>query len=116
VLHIWEHTDPRLLVCEAFLFHNSTDKITTNVTDQNEETDFAGPVSVNSKFAESAYAWLLYFFFYTSKPECLVISMFFNNEVGLLVNDSYPRNDIYSKLISVQIPYHFFVTKVLLKF
>lgn len=45
--------------------------------------------------------------------ECLVVSMFFNPESGLLVYDSYPRGEIYSKLISVRIPYHFFVTKVI---
>jgi hypothetical protein len=44
--------------------------------------------------------------------ECLVVSMFFNPDNGLLVYDSYPRGEIYSKLISVRIPYHFFVTKV----
>ncbi len=47
-----------------------------------------------------------------SFSECLVVSMFFNPESGLLVYDSYPRGEIYSKLISVRIPYHFFVTKV----
>jgi hypothetical protein len=44
--------------------------------------------------------------------ECLIVSLFFNSETGLLVYDSYARGEIYSKLISVQIPYHFFVTKV----
>jgi len=43
--------------------------------------------------------------------ECLVVSIFFNAENGLLVYDSYARGEIYSKLISVRIPYHFFVTK-----
>lgn len=47
--------------------------------------------------------------------ECLVVSIFFNQENGLLVYDSYARGEIYSKLISVRIPYHFFVTKVKLK-
>lgn len=43
--------------------------------------------------------------------ECLVVSIFFNPDKGLLVYDSYARGEIYSKLISVRIPYHFFVTK-----
>lgn len=45
--------------------------------------------------------------------ECLVVSMFCNADNGLLVYDSYARGEIYSKLISVRIPYHFFVTKVI---
>ena len=45
--------------------------------------------------------------------ECLVVSMFCNADHGLLVYDSYARGEIYSKLISVRIPYHFFVTKVI---
>lgn len=44
--------------------------------------------------------------------ECYVVSMFFNSDKGLLVYDSYPRGEIYSKLISIKIPSHFFVTKV----
>ncbi len=48
--------------------------------------------------------------------ECLVVSMFFNADKGLLVYDSYARGEIYSKLISVRIPYHFFVTKVICEF
>ena len=43
--------------------------------------------------------------------ECLVVSIFFSPDNGLLVYDSYARGEIYSKLISVRIPYHFFVTK-----
>ncbi len=48
-----------------------------------------------------------------ASSECLVVSMFFNPDKGLLVYDSYGRGEIYSKLISVRIPYHFFVTKVI---
>lgn len=48
--------------------------------------------------------------------ECIVVSMFYNLEKGLLVYDSYPRGEIYSKLISVKIPSHFFVTKVSFQF
>lgn len=49
----------------------------------------------------------------SASRECYVVSMFFNVDKGLLVYDSYPRGEIYSKLISIKIPSHFFVTKVL---
>ena len=51
---------------------------------------------------------------HNENAECLVVSMFCNADNGLLVYDSYARGEIYSKLISVRIPYHFFVTKVIL--
>lgn len=92
-LHYWDQSDNRLFVCEAFLQHASSSQIQS-------QTNFDGDNS--NELNEPA--------------ECLVVSMFFNVESGLLVYDSYARDEIYSKLISINIPYHFFVTKVRLEF
>lgn len=119
-VHYWEHDDPRLLVCEAYLLPNRLIEKT-----KNEKASTTGTRTLSKGFylpqnydasrslanaddkAKAAAAELA-----ASACECLVISMFFNLEKGLLVYDSYPRGEIYSKLISVKIPSHFFVTKV----
>jgi hypothetical protein len=127
-VHHWEHFDSRLLVCEAYLLPNS-------VIDQSKKSSEASNKSKNS-FPLSAKANFLHYANVngisnntsgasdakkaeeaadaeqTASSECLVVSMFFNPDKGLLVYDSYGRGEIYSKLISVRIPYHFFVTKV----
>ena len=121
-VHHWEHFDPRLLVCEAYLSPNGSkkplpkDKIsneksfpmstTANFPSfANQFTKSQDQVQLSSKTDEDK----------NENAECLVVSMFCNSENGLLVYDSYARGEIYSKLISVRIPYHFFVTKVFWK-
>lgn len=119
-MHHWEHFDPRLLVCEAYLLPNAT--LDAKKKEQKTKAaDKAFPMSTKANFSFANQ-------FTVSKheppkaqkneensnetQECLVVSMFFNSDSGLLVYDSYARGEIYSKLISVRIPYHFFVTKV----
>ncbi len=45
VLHSWEHSDPRLLVCEAFLLHNSSEQHSPNANHQDGPKGLMGPVS-----------------------------------------------------------------------
>ena len=122
-MHYWEHFDPRLLVCEIYALPNSATtkkkeeiinryqmqhKANSNKTNFSIATQFSN-INTNQQLKQ------------TVKPEveinrsrsaeCLVVSIFFNHDNGLLVYDSYARGEIYSKLISVRIPYHFFVTK-----
>ena len=126
-MHHWEHFDSRLLVCEAYMLPNSVIESSKKANAlKNSKQNF--PLSAKANFLhyaadvnsavansnkeeqrkanEAAEDEL------TTNSECLVVSMFFNQEKGLLVYDSYARGEIYSKLISVRIPYHFFVTKV----
>ena len=123
-VHHWEHFDSRLLVCEIYALPNSNiAKKNAEVKDHFKQTQQASAASkTNFSFAQQFNS------INTNqqlKPnleqetenlnksaECLVVSIFFNQENGLLVYDSYARGEIYSKLISVRIPYHFFVTKV----
>lgn len=108
-VHYWEHDDPRLLVCEAYLLPNSILDKSKTKSENESKTKIAHEFMTNQQhFANQQQASEQ---LYVSS-ECLVISMFFNMENGLLVYDSYPRGEIYSKLISVKIPSHFFVTKV----
>jgi intraflagellar transport protein 140 len=112
-VHYWEHDDPRLLVCEAYLLPNSliervkkSEKQAAARTALSDKPSFFISETPNSQqnAADDQQN--------SVSNECLVISMFFNIDKGLLVYDSYPRGEIYSKLISVKIPSHFFVTKV----
>jgi hypothetical protein len=99
------------LVCEAYLLPNSIfdkSKSKSTETKATKNVSYEFMTSQQHHFAsQQETAEQLYV-----SNECLVISMFFNMENGLLVYDSYPRGEIYSKLISVKIPSHFFVTKV----
>lgn len=101
-VHYWEQDDPRLLVCEAYSLPGSIlEKVKNNLKS-------GGKTSArldNSTTQDEAGNYFM-------TNECLVVSMFFNADKGLLVYDSYSRGEIYSKLISVKIPSHFFVTKV----
>jgi intraflagellar transport protein 140 len=118
-VHHWEHFDPRLLVCEAYLLSSSSNN------DQQRKLKKQAPIrpslpSFNNQFKAITGQTGTYkqqpteedIIANNKSAECLVVSMFFNPDCGLLVHDSYARGEIYSKLISVRIPYHFFVTKV----
>ena len=109
-MHHWEHFDARLLVCEAYLLPNSVIEASKKFKSLNKKQKFSFSSNLTNKELPSrpdeANTDL------NMSSECLVVSMFFNPDNGLLVYDSYARGEIYSKLISVRIPYHFFVTKV----
>ena len=122
-MHHWEHFDSRLLVCEIYALPNS------NMAKKEEQKDRQYKQSQPSMASRTNFSFAQQFNSINTnqqlKPnleqetenlsksaECLVVSVFFNQEKGLLVYDSYARGEIYSKLISVRIPYHFFVTKV----
>lgn len=111
-VHYWEHDDPRLLVCEAYLLPNSfiekakNEKNNLLKNNQRNKGFYLPSDTTDEKKSSSVSAT-------STSGECLVVSMFFNIDKGVLVYDSYPRGEIYSKLISVKIPSHFFVTKVI---
>ncbi|CAF0790150.1 unnamed protein product [Brachionus calyciflorus] len=97
-VHHWEHYDPRLLVCEAYLLPNS-------VIDQAKKSQQnKNKLMASTNFSKDDQNKVV-------SSECMIVSMFFNVDKGLLVYDNYARGEIYSKLISIRIPYHFFVTK-----
>ena len=126
-VHHWEHFDPRLLVCEAYMSSNAVQaKKSTNNKDKKfgdkKFSDKSFPMSTKANMYPSLSNQFAKSHDQTQQSavensnesaECLVVSMFCNADHGLLVYDSYARGEIYSKLISVRIPYHFFVTKVI---
>jgi intraflagellar transport protein 140 len=115
-VHHWEHYDPRLLVCEAYLLPNSVLEAAKKRKQQQQQqqknlkmlTINKESLSLNANKSAEADENKEEL---NVSAECLIVSVFFNNDSGLLVYDSYARGEIYSKLISVRIPYHFFVTK-----
>ena len=122
-VHHWEHFDPRLLVCEAYLSSNALQaRKSTNKDKKFNEKSFPMSTKANmfpslsNQFTKSHDQNQATNVTDNSNEiaECLVVSMFCNADNGLLVYDSYARGEIYSKLISVRIPYHFFVTKVII--
>ena len=118
-VHHWEHFDPRLLVCEAYLSSNALQAKKSLAKDK-KSNEKSFPMSTKAtlfpsfanQFVKSHDQNQMIDENSNETTECLVVSMFCNAENGLLVYDSYARGEIYSKLISVRIPYHFFVTKV----
>ena len=125
-VHYWEHFDARLLVCEIYALPNGSlnkklDEQKDRYFKQLQSTTAASKanfsfatqfnnINTNQQLKQSTKAETESNS--NKSAECLVVSIFFNPENGLLVYDSYARGEIYSKLISVRIPYHFFVTKV----
>ena len=109
--HYWEHTDPRLIVCETFLQHNTSNSSygTNSYPDPPKQSDnISEPVKKTKSFKIIVNLRNKI----NIKADCLIVSMFFNSDTGILAYDSYARDEIYNKLISIKIPYHFFVTKV----
>ena len=123
-VHHWENYDPRLIVCEIYALPNS---LLNKKQDQQAEKSFKD-IGQNNQTNKANFSFANQFKSIntnqelkqlegspaelTKSAECLIVSIFFNTDKGLLVYDSYPRGEIYSKLISVRIPHHFFVTKV----
>ncbi len=126
-VHYWEHFDSRLLVCEIYALPNSglagkkkevqTRSSGYQMTNNNtavSKTNFSFATQFNNINTNNQLKQNVKVETEESSnrsAECLVVSIFFSPENGLLVYDSYARGEIYSKLISVRIPYHFFVTK-----
>ena len=113
-VHHWEHHDPRLLVCEAYLSPNTASKI-PRFNEKNKSVPPPKKVSSYQAIGYDEQQQKAAIDQLNKTAECLIVSVFFNSDHGLLVYDSYARGEIYSKLISVRIPYHFFVTKVSLQ-
>lgn len=45
-LHYWEHTDPRLIVCEIFLQHNNTNANAASIPSFKQNDKFKEPVII----------------------------------------------------------------------
>ena len=101
-VHHWEHFDPRLLVCEAYLLPNSVlESRTLNAGQHHQQQQLLQqqrannpaismmnvqmPMEQQQKETDDAAAASAAA---NSSSECLVVSMFFNSETGLLVYDS----------------------------
>ncbi|XP_073219058.1 intraflagellar transport protein 140 homolog isoform X5 [Lepidochelys kempii] len=83
VSHFWDHSEPRLFVCEAVLepYLQFPDK-------QQQQTESS-----------------------ESTPDVLIISFFSTEEHGLLLQDSFPLPSTYQALLGIEVPHYYFAKK-----
>ncbi|EMP40725.1 hypothetical protein UY3_02062 [Chelonia mydas] len=83
VSHFWDHSEPRLFVCEAVLEPN---------------LQFPDKKQQQTESSEST-------------PDVLIISFFSTEEHGLLLQDSFPLPSTYQALLGIEVPHYYFAKK-----
>nr|XP_048723967.1 intraflagellar transport protein 140 homolog isoform X1 [Caretta caretta]XP_048723968.1 intraflagellar transport protein 140 homolog isoform X1 [Caretta caretta]XP_048723969.1 intraflagellar transport protein 140 homolog isoform X1 [Caretta caretta] len=83
VSHFWDHSEPRLFVCEAVREPN---------------LQFPDKQQQQTESSEST-------------PDVLIISFFSTEEHGLLLQDSFPLPSTYQALLGIEVPYYYFAKK-----
>ncbi|KAM7151138.1 intraflagellar transport protein 140 homolog isoform 5-T7 [Macrochelys suwanniensis] len=82
VSHFWDHSEPRLFVCEAVLEPN------LQFPDQQQQTESSESI-----------------------PDVLIISFFSTEEHGLLLQDRFPLPSTYQALLGIEVPHYYFSKK-----
>uniref|UniRef100_A0A8C3XR44 Intraflagellar transport protein 140 homolog n=2 Tax=Chelydra serpentina TaxID=8475 RepID=A0A8C3XR44_CHESE len=83
VSHFWDHSEPRLFVCEAALEPN---------------LQFPDKQQQQTESSEST-------------PDVLIISFFSTEEHGLLLQDRFPLPSTYQALLGIEVPHYYFSKK-----
>lgn len=87
--HFWDAHDPKLIVCEA--------KVLPRVEIKDEKT-----VKQRASLTKAVE---------DGPVEIMVVSLFCTPENGILIQDSFTLSDEFSRMLGIEVPYHYFVRK-----